>query len=282
MISLKLLARIMHDCGEFKGEWRKALDEIAGGQPQEIADKLAEFGNPLKGVVGQILYDITGSDFGRVEAGIISAETAKIMMSSDKFVDETDLTVEEKINAVRVLFETMRTGKLQNLGYDELTAVSLLCLDLYERISKSPHKELFVEECRNLAGAVIEQLEGKASLDISYRIGGGTATVINIIPYCFDDSIPKRFIEASRNMGAYCQIIDDLRDYRHDLIRGIATIFTKSENLKETKKEALAAASEYKRRCFDAVESPEEKRVYETLEFLFNVRNKLHSLTTTG
>jgi len=195
MVSLKLLAEMMYDCRRFKSEWHKVLDEIARGQPQEIADKLAEFGNPLKGVVGQILYDITGSDFGRVEAGIISAETAKIMMSSDKFVDETDLTVEEKINAVRVLFETMRTGKLQNLGYDELTAVSLLCLDLYERISKSPHKELFVEECRNLAGAVIEQLEGKASLDISYRIGGGTATVINIIPYCLMTAFQKDLLK---------------------------------------------------------------------------------------
>lgn len=284
MISLKLLAGIMHDCREFKGEWHKTLDEIASGQPEEVASVLAGFGKPLKGVVGQIVYDLTGSCFGRVEAGIMSAEAAKIMTGSDSFIDETEpeLQVKEKIDAVRTLFETIETGELQEFGYAKLTAISLLCLDLYKRMSKNPHNELFLEECKKLSEAVIEQIEGNASFDVSYRIGSGTAAVINIIPYCFDDRTPQRFIEAARNMGAYCQILDDMRDYRHDLRRGIATVFTASPNLNETKKEALAKAFEYRKRCYDALETSSEKRVYETLEFLFNLRNKMESLKRTA
>lgn len=274
MISLKFVLRTIEEIHQFRRTLDSLLTDLADGRSESVAREIkaiSSLSGAAKGVLGGFHYDITLSSYGRLESEIISAEALLIASVADDFIDERELSKEQRVQIVNNLLETITNGQMSATQYPEVEALSIVAKDLYDRISKTPNPDKFFNEYGLLAEVVITQIKGNCSFELAEQTGGGTMAISAVVPYCYNPPLPTRYLDSAKKFGGYFQILDDIWDYKHDQRKGISTFMTTAESPKKIRAEAKKYASKLYHSCLKPL-TYEEQQMYQSLNILFHMK----------
>lgn len=275
MISSKFVLETIREVCSFKKILDGVFSDLAYSQPEYVGKEIkaiSSFSGSAKGVLGGIHYDMTKSQYGRLESQIISAEALVIASKVDDFIDEKGLPKSQRTDILNKLLGTVTTGVISSYQTPEVRALSIIANDLHTRVSKSPYPEKFFSECTSLANAVTSQMNGDCSIGLTENIGGRTMAVSAIIPYCYEPTLPPRFIVAARKFGGYLQFLDNIIDFESDHKNKINTVMTTAHNPDQMRVTLKQHASKLYDECLSQLNTSEQQ-MYQALKFLFQIKS---------
>jgi hypothetical protein len=254
---------------QFRPFWTNLITTIYESQDGLIPQNALKWAPVAKGEIGGIHYDLTCSKFGRRHAQIISAQALTIINVADNLIDVQASTPQARERIVGSILHMINTGsKYESQNYS-VNVLFPLCRDLHRRISSAPYSHRFFEEFEKLADAAIEQIRGNSSPEISRRIGAQTMALSAIIPYCFNSSLSSRYLFVAKQLGAYFNIIDDIKDVKEDTKQGIVTPMTAALDKNSLGMSLSASAEASFHEALQELE-PHERVVCQTFKMMFS------------
>lgn len=275
------LARFALDAYAFQRPWRDFLGQLGTGQREDVQGVIRRWSQlrAYSGVIGGMYYDLAKPNFSRepslskLEVQLVTGAVITATSKADDVIDEQELSLDERVATVQQLFTTLRAGTPREWKSPVTAAVSLLLLYIHQKISATPHREVFFDEFGRMKNAALKQITGNVSIGQAMELGSAYAGTIMAIPYCWDSGLPERFIIAARHFGAYGQIFDDIADSKHDRAQGVQTAITLAESKASVAEARIIAMHQYKASL--AQLEPGERGVNEALKVLMMVE-RLH------
>lgn len=270
------LVRFMRDTNSFQRPWRELLGQLGEGQREDVRGVIQVW-NRLKsyaGPIGGSYFDLTKPTFSeqslsRLEVQLVTGAVIIATSKTDDIVDEHGLGLDERVATIQELFTTLTDGKSKEWRSPETAVISLLLLYIHQKISATPYGDLFFDEFGRVKDAALKQTTGQVSLEQAMELGSAYAGTLMSIPYCWDQKLPKRFLDAAHHFGAYIQIFDDLGDARHDKVHGIRTAITQAESHAEVAEARSIAIGHYKESL--AALEPGERSFYRALDMIMKI-----------
>ncbi len=184
---------------------------------------------PFVGGVGAgILYDLTGSQFGRRTAQLIGARATAAIWVTDYLIDDFQLPNERKTEVLSVLLDSLKTGRIyQFKDLPQLDAISRQFSRIWRSLEDAPYRSVFEEGFGNLRDVAVKQIHGDCSLNLSVDIGSKALALISRIVSAWNPSA-CRVEPAVSHLGGFLQLFDDLYDMDHDWAHGIKTFATEA------------------------------------------------------
>ncbi|MCB0328590.1 MAG: hypothetical protein KDD70_02970 [Bdellovibrionales bacterium] len=179
------------------------------------------------GEMGGVHGDLAGQPESiRKEVCSLSAKAMAVVAVADYFVDELGLSVPEKKEIVKSLMRTIRTGIEEPFHFEQLRRASKISAEIHCQVSQYAGSKDFFESFENLVGVAMREIDGETGLNLAAQIGGGTVLLSGMLPRVIDPAVTRDIEEAAWNFGAFIKLVDDIRDYHHDMQAGITTIVT--------------------------------------------------------
>lgn len=198
---------------------------------------------PIMGaVMGELFNEVAGEPAKPATARSIGARATAVIWAIDYLIDDFGMRPERRVEILEQMKESITLGKVHIFPEtSQLGNCSIMLRGLWRTMQRAPDGARFTQMFGDLADVAIDQIQQPASLDMAVRLGGATAAVIGVIPYCWAD-LPVRYLETSRAVGAYIQIFDDLLDRERDRAHGIHTFATESDDVETTTAQAVETA----------------------------------------
>jgi hypothetical protein len=128
--------------------------------------------------VGGVHADLAGfSAERRKRVCSLSARSQAVILIADYFVDEINLSKDEKREVVSSLLRTIQTGKTARYKFEQLEKLSAVAAGLHREIRSLPNGEPFFEAFRALVELEFREIEGEANLDLAAGIGGWSIAI---------------------------------------------------------------------------------------------------------
>jgi hypothetical protein len=193
-------------------------------------------------VIADMFNEISGAPVEPSRARAIGARSTAVIWAVDYLVDDFGLTSDRRVEILQLMSNSINSGRVYSFPETpQLGNCSRMLSGLFRELQKAPFGHRFQDAFVQLADVAIEQIRVPGSFDLAVRLGGATAGVIGIVPYCWAD-LDERFLRASRAIGSYIQIFDDLLDRERDQRHGIHTFATQSEDVTTLTSEAVSVA----------------------------------------